>query len=94
MYPSPLRDDGYDVADYYDIHPDYGTLDDFKAFLDAAHDTRACVCIIDLVMNHTSDQHPWFQQARTDPNSPYRDYYVWSDTDEKYEETRIIFLDD
>ncbi len=78
MYPSPLRDDGYDVADYYDIHPDFGTLEDFKAFLDAAHD-RDLRVIIDLVMNHTSDQHPWFQSARRDPSSPYRDYYVWSD---------------
>ena len=92
MYPSPLRDDGYDVADYYDIHPDYGTLDDFKAFLEAAHERNLRV-IIDLVMNHTSDQHHWFQKARSDPDSPYHDYYVWSDSDDKYGETRIIFLD-
>jgi maltose alpha-D-glucosyltransferase / alpha-amylase len=92
MYPSPLRDDGYDVADYYGIHPDYGNLDDFKAFLAAAHE-RDLRVIIDLVMNHTSDQHPWFQQARRDPHSPYHDYYVWSDNDDKYSETRIIFLD-
>ncbi len=91
-YPSPLRDDGYDVADYFDIHPDLGTLDDFKAFLDAAHE-RDLRVIIDLVMNHTSDQHPWFQSARSDRNSPYRDYYVWSDDNQKYSETRIIFLD-
>jgi maltose alpha-D-glucosyltransferase / alpha-amylase len=92
MYPSPLKDDGYDVADYYGIHPDYGTVADFKAFLDAAHE-RGLRVVTDLVMNHTSDQHPWFQEARRDPHSPYRDYYVWSDTDDKYRETRIIFLD-
>lgn len=92
MYPSPLLDDGYDVADYMDIHPDYGTLEEFRAFLDAAHE-RGLRVITDMVMNHTSDQHPWFQAARTDPNSPYRDYYVWSDTPDKYNETRIIFLD-
>jgi maltose alpha-D-glucosyltransferase/alpha-amylase len=92
MYPSPLKDDGYDVADYYSIHPDYGDLDDFKAFLEAAH-ARGLRVIIDLVMNHTSADHPWFQAARGDPHSPYRDYYVWSDTDEKYQDARIIFLD-
>lgn len=92
MYPSPLKDDGYDVADYTDIHPDYGTLGDFKAFLDAAHE-RGLRVITDMVMNHTSADHPWFQAARSDPDSPYRDYYVWSDTPEKYTETRIIFLD-
>ncbi len=92
MYPSPLLDDGYDVADYTGIHPDYGTLDDFRAFLDAAHE-RGLRVITDMVMNHTSDQHPWFQAARSDPNSPYRDYYVWSDSPDKYNETRIIFLD-
>ncbi|MDX1412582.1 MAG: maltose alpha-D-glucosyltransferase [Candidatus Promineifilaceae bacterium] len=92
MYPSPLRDDGYDVADYYDIHPDFGTLEDFKALLDAAHE-RGLRVIIDLVMNHTSDQHPWFQSARSNPDSPYRDYYVWRDRDDIYDETRIIFLD-
>lgn len=92
IYPSPLKDDGYDISDYYNIHPQYGTLEDFKAFLDAAH-ARGIRVILDLVMNHTSDQHPWFQQARSDPNSPYRDYYVWSDTDQKYKEARIIFLD-
>jgi maltose alpha-D-glucosyltransferase / alpha-amylase len=92
MYPSPLKDDGYDVADYYSIHPDYGDLHDFKAFLDAVH-ARGLRLIIDLVMNHTSADHPWFQAARGDPHSPYRDYYVWSDTDEKYQDARIIFLD-
>jgi maltose alpha-D-glucosyltransferase/alpha-amylase len=92
MYPSPLKDDGYDVADYYDIHPDYGTLEDFKAFLHAAHE-RGLRVVIDLVMNHTSDQHRWFQEARRDPQSPYRDYYVWSDTGEEYSDARIIFID-
>jgi maltose alpha-D-glucosyltransferase / alpha-amylase len=91
-YPSPLLDDGYDVADYTGIHPDYGTLEEFKAFLDAAH-ARGLKVVTDMVMNHTSDQHPWFQAARQDKNSPYRDYYVWSDTGTEYGETRIIFLD-
>jgi maltose alpha-D-glucosyltransferase/alpha-amylase len=92
FYPSPLRDDGYDIADYYSVHPDYGTLDDFRHFLDEAH-ARGLRVIADLVMNHTSDQHPWFQAARSDPNSPYRDYYVWSHTPEKYQGARIIFID-
>ncbi len=91
-YPSPLLDDGYDVADYYGIHPDYGDLEDFKAFLDAAHD-RGLKVVADLVMNHTSAHHPWFQQARSDPASPYRNYYVWSDTGREYSDARIIFLD-
>ncbi len=92
MYPSPLEDDGYDVADYMGIHEDYGTLADFKAFLDAAH-ARGLKVVTDMVMNHTSDQHPWFQAARRDKNSPYRDYYVWSDTGTEYAGARIIFLD-
>ena len=92
MYPSPLRDDGYDISNYRNIHPDYGTLDDFQRFLDAAH-SRGLRVIADLVLNHTSDQHPWFQEARRSPDSPYRDYYVWSDTDQRYREARIIFLD-
>jgi len=92
MYPSPLLDDGYDIADYYNIHPDYGTLDDFRMFLAEAH-ARGLRVIADLVLNHTSDQHAWFQAARADRNSPYRDYYVWSDTDQKYSGTRLIFLD-
>ncbi len=92
MYPSPLRDDGYDIADYRNIHPDYGTLDDFQHFLDAAH-ARGLRVITDLVMNHTSDQHPWFQEARRSPESPYRDYYVWSDTDQRYRQARVIFVD-
>jgi maltose alpha-D-glucosyltransferase/alpha-amylase len=92
IYPSPLRDDGYDVADFYGIHPDYGTLDDFEAMLDEAH-KRGLRVITDLILNHTSDQHPWFQEARTSRGSPRRDYYVWSDTDQKYEDARIIFVD-
>ncbi len=92
MYPSPLNDDGYDIADYYGIHPDYGTLEDFKSFLGAAHQ-RGLRVITDLVLNHTSDQHPWFQAARSDPDSPFRDYYVWSDSAERYAGVRIIFLD-
>jgi maltose alpha-D-glucosyltransferase / alpha-amylase len=92
MYPSPLRDDGYDIGDYCNIHPDYGTLDDFKTFLTEAH-ARGLRVIADLVMNHTSDQHPWFQAARASKDSPFRDYYVWSDTEDKYREARIIFID-
>jgi len=92
VYASPLLDDGYDIADYYSIHLDYGTLDDFKELLAAAHQ-RGIRVIADLVLNHTSDQHPWFQASRRDRNSPYRDYYVWSDDDQKYADTRIIFLD-
>ena len=91
-YPSPLLDDGYDVADYLGVHPDYGDLDDFKAFLDAAHE-RGLRVVTDLVMNHTSADHRWFQAARQDRESPYRDYYVWSDTGTEYAEARIIFLD-
>ncbi len=91
-YPSPMKDDGYDIADYMSIHPDYGTIEDFKDFLKAAHD-RGLRVVTDLVMNHTSDQHPWFQKARQGPNSPYHDYYVWSDSGEEYGEARIIFLD-
>ena len=92
IYPSPLQDDGYDIADYYGVLSDYGDLDDFKALLEAAH-ARGLRIVTDLVLNHTSNQHPWFQAARSDRNSPYRDYYVWSDTDEKYQQARIIFLD-
>jgi maltose alpha-D-glucosyltransferase/alpha-amylase len=92
IYPSPLKDDGYDIADYYDVHPDYGTIEDFKHLVQAAHE-RGLKVIADLVLNHTSDQHPWFQAARSDPNSKYHDYYVWSDTNDKYSDARIIFLD-
>ena len=92
LYPSPLRDDGYDIADYYNIAETFGTLEDFKDLIEAAH-SRDIRIIMDLVLNHTSDQHPWFQASRTDRNSPYRDYYVWSDTDQKYKDARIIFID-
>ena len=92
IYPSPLRDDGYDIADYYGVLPEYGDLEDFKALVEAAH-ARGMRVIADLVLNHTSDQHPWFQAARSDRASPHREFYVWSDTDQKYRDTRIIFLD-
>src|SRR5215469_11612107 len=93
FFPSPLRDDGYDIADYENVHPSYGTLDDFKRFLAAAHD-RNLKIIIELVINHTSDQHAWFKRAREAPqNSPERDFYVWSDSDKKYSDARIIFTD-
>lgn len=92
IYPSPLRDDGYDIADYYNVLPTYGNLDDFKALVNAVH-ARGMRIITDLVLNHTSDQHPWSQAALADRNSPYRDYYVWSDSDQKYKDARIIFLD-
>jgi maltose alpha-D-glucosyltransferase/alpha-amylase len=93
FFPSPLRDDGYDIADYNNIHPSYGTMEDFKTFLDAAHERNLQV-LIELVINHTSDQHPWFQAARrAPPGSPERDFYVWSETDQKYRDARIIFTD-
>jgi maltose alpha-D-glucosyltransferase/alpha-amylase len=112
FYPSPLRDDGYDIADYFDVNPSYGTLDDFSAFLDAAHQ-RGLRVITELVINHTSDQNPWFQKSRRavvaagvcDPGRArsasaaevddlsYKDFYVWSDTPEKYQEARVIFKD-
>ena len=93
FFPSPLRDDGYDIANYVDVNPSYGTLNDFKQFLDAAH-KRNMQVMIELVINHTSDQHPWFKAARlAPPGSPERDMYVWSDTDRMYEGVRIIFTD-
>ncbi len=92
FYPSPLRDGGYDIADFYGINPDYGTVEDFRAFVEAAHE-RGMRVIVDLVMNHTSSDHPWFQASREDPDGPYGDYYVWSDTDEPYSDARIIFID-
>jgi maltose alpha-D-glucosyltransferase / alpha-amylase len=92
MYPSPLRDGGYDIADFYDIHPDYGSVEDFRALVDAAHQRQIRV-IADLVMNHTSSDHPWFQEARSSPDSPKRDWYVWSDTDDRYPDARVIFVD-
>ena len=92
FFPSPLRDGGYDVADYTSVSPELGSVDDFKVLLDAAH-ARGIRIIIDVVMNHTSDQHPWFQASRNDPDGPYGDFYVWHDTDEAYSDTRIIFVD-
>ncbi len=92
FYASPLRDDGYDIADYKSVHPQYDTLEDFKRLLAEAHQRNIRV-LTDMVINHTSDQHAWFQEARRDPTSPKRDYYVWSDTDQKYSEARIIFTD-
>jgi maltose alpha-D-glucosyltransferase/alpha-amylase len=92
IYPSPLKDDGYDIADYHDVHQTYGNLDDFKALVDAAH-SRGLRVIMDLVLNHTSDQHPWFRAARANPESVFRNYYVWSDTNLKYRDARIIFTD-
>ena len=93
FYPSPLRDDGYDIADYTDVDPNVGTLHDFKVFLREAH-RRGLRAIIELVINHTSDQHPWFQRARrAPPGSSQRDFYVWSDTEDRYRGTRVIFQD-
>ena len=93
FYVSPLKDDGYDIADYTQIHPDYGTLHDFRLFLRAAHE-RGIRVITELVINHTSDQHPWFLHARdAKPGSSARNFYVWSDTQERYPEARIIFKD-
>lgn len=93
FYPSPLRDDGYDIADYRDVNPIYGTLEDFQTFMKEAHD-RGLKVVTELVLNHTSDQHAWFQAARrAPPGSPERNFYVWSDSPEKYKEARIIFKD-
>ncbi|GAA4577145.1 maltose alpha-D-glucosyltransferase [Planotetraspora kaengkrachanensis] len=92
LYESPLRDGGYDIADFMKILPDFGDLGDFVKLVDEAH-KRGIRVIADLVMNHTSDQHPWFQASRQDPEGPYGDFYVWSDTDEKYQDARIIFID-
>ncbi len=93
FFPSPLRDDGYDISDYTSVNPSYGTIDDFQQFLDEAH-ARNMQVMIELVINHTSDQHPWFQRARRAPkDSPDRNMYVWSDTDKKFEGVRIIFTD-
>jgi maltose alpha-D-glucosyltransferase/alpha-amylase len=93
FFPSPLRDDGYDIANYVDVNPTYGTLSDFRAFLDAAHQRNMQV-MIELVINHTSDQHPWFKAARVAPaGSPQRNMYVWSESDQLYKDARIIFTD-
>ena len=92
IYSSPLKDGGYDISDFTNIHPDFGTVADLEALISAAHEHHIRI-IMDLVLNHTSDQHRWFQAARSDRKSPYRDYYVWSDTDQKYKDARIIFVD-
>jgi len=92
FFPSPLRDDGYDISDYAAVHPAYGTLENFKAFLAAAHD-RGMRIIIELVLNHTSDQHSWFQESRSSRDNPKRDWYVWRESDDHYQGVRIIFLD-
>lgn len=93
FYPSPGRDDGYDISDYRSISPEYGSIEDFSRLVEAAH-SRGIRIIIELVVNHTSDEHPWFQRARRAPEgSIERDYYVWSDTTEKFADTRIIFVD-
>ena len=92
VFASPLRDGGYDISDFYAVHPDYGTVDDFRELIEAAH-ARGIRVISDLVMNHTSDLHPWFQEARSSPSSPKRDWYVWSDTNSRYRQARVIFVD-
>jgi maltose alpha-D-glucosyltransferase/alpha-amylase len=92
FYASPLRDGGYDISDYFSVHPDYGTTEHFAAFIEGAHQ-RGIRVIADLVMNHTSSEHAWFQDARSSPDSTHRDWYVWSDTDTTYADARIIFVD-
>ncbi len=92
LYASPLRDGGYDISDFYALHPDYGSVDDVRTLIEAAH-RRGMRVIADLVMNHTSSDHPWFQESRSSPDSPRRKWYVWSDTDERYQDARIIFID-
>jgi maltose alpha-D-glucosyltransferase/alpha-amylase len=92
MYPSPLKDGGYDISDFFAIHPDYGSVEDFRTLVEQAHQ-RGMRVIADLVMNHTSADHPWFQESRTDPAGPKGDWYVWSDADDRWTEARIIFLD-
>ena len=93
FYPSPLKDDGYDISDYTGVHPDYGRLSDVRRLVDAAH-ARGLKVITELVINHTSSEHPWFQRARrAPPGSRAREMYVWSDTDKRYAGTRVIFCD-
>ncbi len=92
FYESPLRDGGYDISDFYKVHPDYGTVEDVRHLIEAAH-ARQIRVIADLVMNHTSSEHPWFQESRSSRDNPKRDWYVWSDTPEKYQDARIIFID-
>ena len=91
-YSSPLRDGGYDISDFFAIHPDYGVVDDVRDFIEAAHQ-RGIRVIADLVMNHTSSDHPWFQESRSSPDNPKRDWYVWSETARRYEDARVIFID-
>jgi maltose alpha-D-glucosyltransferase/alpha-amylase len=92
MYPSPMRDGGYDISDFGAVNPDYGSVDDLRELIDEAH-KRGMRVVADLVMNHTSIDHPWFQESRSSPDSPKRDWYVWSDTIHRYEDARIIFID-
>jgi maltose alpha-D-glucosyltransferase/alpha-amylase len=92
FFQSPLRDGGYDIADYTAVLPEFGTIEQFRELITKAHERNMRI-VIDLVINHTSDQHPWFQASREDPEGPYGDYYVWSDTDEKYDNVRVIFVD-
>jgi maltose alpha-D-glucosyltransferase/alpha-amylase len=92
MFASPLRDGGYDISDFYSVHPDYGTIEDVRSFVEAAHQ-RGVRVIADMVINHTSSDHPWFQESRSSAESPKRDWYMWSDTDERYAQARVIFLD-
>lgn len=92
IYPSPLKDDGYDIASFYGVNPDFGFLEDFRMTVEEIH-RRGMRIIADLVVNHTSDQHPWFIESRRSKDSPMRDFYVWSPTDDKYADTRIIFVD-
>ncbi|MDQ1595730.1 MAG: maltose alpha-D-glucosyltransferase / alpha-amylase, partial [Arthrobacter pascens] len=92
FFQSPLRDGGYDISDYNSVLDEFGTISDFKRLVAEAH-ARGVRVIIDLPLNHTSDQHPWFQESRKDPDGPFGDFYVWSDTDEKYQDARIIFVD-
>ena len=93
FYASPLRDGGYDVSDYTAVLPEFGTMPDFTELVAQAHARGIRIVIVDLVMNHTSDQHPWFQASRADPEGPYGDFYVWTDNDEQYQDARIIFVD-
>ncbi|MEJ2857534.1 MULTISPECIES: maltose alpha-D-glucosyltransferase [unclassified Saccharothrix] len=92
FYASPMNDGGYDISDFRAVRPEFGDLHDFVSLLDSAH-RRGMKVITDLVMNHTSSEHPWFQESRRDPNGPFGDFYVWSDTDQRYDDTRIIFID-
>jgi len=91
FFPSPLRDDGYDISDYTAVHPSYGRLEDFKAFLASSSRQRDAGSYIELVLNHTSDQHSWFQESRSSRDNPKRDWYVWRESDDHYQGVRIIF---